>query len=115
MLTKQETLLGRGTQAEHRDENPGGLLCLMVCSLRPMVIGLVSDYLWPISLIQGPSWCLKYQSTKMDSSEKDSGRLEVFLLFFCFLHFTHVQLFAILWAVAYQAPQYGILQVRELE
>ena len=42
MLTKQETLLGRGTQAEHRDENPGGLLCLMVCSLRPMVIGLVS-------------------------------------------------------------------------
>ena len=41
-LTKQETLLGRGTQAEHRDENPGGLLCLMVCSLRSMVTGLVS-------------------------------------------------------------------------
>ena len=42
MLTKQETLLRRGTQAECREENPGGLLCLVVCSLRSMVIGLVS-------------------------------------------------------------------------
>ena len=41
MLTKQETLLGRGTQAERRDENPGGLLCLVLCSLRSMVTGLV--------------------------------------------------------------------------
>ena len=34
-LTKQETLLGRGTRAESsRARNPGGLLCPMACSLR---------------------------------------------------------------------------------
>ena len=34
MLTKQETLLGRGTQAKsHRSRNPGGLPCLVAHSL----------------------------------------------------------------------------------
>ena len=39
-----------------------------------MVMGLVSSYLWPIILIQSPSWWCMPCSAKMDASEKDSGR-----------------------------------------
>ena len=43
MLTKHETLLGRGSWEESRRvRDPRGLLCHMACSLGFMVMGLVS-------------------------------------------------------------------------
>lgn len=40
-----------------------------------MVIGLALDIFWPISLMQGPSWCTcMHCSAKMDASKEDSGR-----------------------------------------
>ena len=68
MLTKQETLLGRGTWVEtsrvrepRRTALPRGL----------MVIGLVSG----LSLANhSESWWHMHLSAKMDASEKDSGR-----------------------------------------
>ena len=71
MLTKQEILLGRGTQVEsrrvrepRRTAGPSG----------PQSQALVSGCLWPIILAQGPSlWCM-HCLAKMDDSKKDSGK-----------------------------------------
>ena len=68
MLTKQETALGKGTQVE---SSKIGELCHVAHSL------VKGDRVcfWPVILTQGPFWWCTHQSAKMDSSEKDSGRL----------------------------------------
>ena len=40
-----------------------------------MVMRLVSGFLWPIILTQGPSWWCTHHSAKVGSSEKDSEGL----------------------------------------
>ena len=72
VLTKQETLLGRGNRAESRTVKEPRRTALPHGS-QPQVLWR-SDYfpgcLWPVSLTQSPSWwCTPY--AKMDASEKD--------------------------------------------
>ena len=77
MLTKQETLLGRGAWAENRKvrEPSRTALPMWVQVSGFMVKGFISG----LSLgNQGPSWWHTYCSAKMDSSEEDSGRLVPF-------------------------------------
>ena len=77
MLTKQETLSGRGAWVESRRVKETRKAALP-CGLHSrvfLVMGLVSSCLWPITVIQGPSWWRTHCSTKMDSSEEDSGML----------------------------------------
>ena len=53
MLTKQETLLGRGAWAESSRGNPGGLLCLVAYSH-----GFYGDGI-PFQVVSGQSFRLK--------------------------------------------------------
>ena len=78
MLTKQETLLGRDAQAESSSiGEPGGTtLPMRLAALSFMVIGLISR----LSLANhADSWSLHSDcvpvSAKVNSSEKDSGKL----------------------------------------
>ena len=85
LVTKQKTLLGRGTKEESRRERESRKpLCHMAYSLRFYGSGLVSRFslancpAWPLlGLAQGPSWWHMHLSAKMDSSVKNSGRLVV--------------------------------------
>ena len=76
MLTKQETLSEKGTRAERRRvREPRGTSLPRGSKSR----GLRGcDYLpgglWPVTLIQGPSWWLMYRSAKVDARERDPGR-----------------------------------------
>ena len=69
MLTKQETLLGRGPGREQRGEGPGRT------ARGPgfMVRGFLSGRLWPIVLTQGPSRGRPHRSGNTDSSKERSG------------------------------------------
>ena len=78
MLTKQETLLGRGDRAESsRVREPRRTALQVVCNLQ--LFGFVSHktrLVWPIfGLAQGPSCWHVHRSAKMDPSAKDPGRL----------------------------------------
>ena len=74
MLTKQETLLGRGTPVEsNRVRDPRRTV--LPYSLGFMVMGLVSGLSLASHSDSGPSWWLTHCSVKMDASKKDSGRL----------------------------------------
>ena len=72
VLTEQETLLGRGAQAEQRSKGTqenSSVTCLTVSGF--MVMGLVSG----LSLTShSDSWWHTHCSDTMDASEKDSGR-----------------------------------------
>ena len=76
VLRKQEILLGRGTQAESSRVRETGRTALPRGSTVSgfMVMGLVSRLSLPIILTHSPSWWRTHHSTKMDASERDSGR-----------------------------------------
>jgi hypothetical protein len=83
MLTKQEALFGRSTQAESsrvREARRPVLPCV-AHGLRfydnEVSFQVVSGQsFWPIfGLTKGPSWWCTHLSNKMDSSMKYSGRL----------------------------------------
>ena len=83
LLTKQEVLLGKGTQVESsrvREPRRTAVTWLAVSGF--MVMGLVSGGLWPITVIQSLSWWHTHRSAKMDASERDSGR---WLVMWCLL------------------------------
>ena len=74
VLTKQETLLGRGAWAESSRGNPGGLLCLWLTVTRFMVMGFLSrlslaNHSNSRPFLAWPTHC----SVKMDAS-MDTGR-----------------------------------------
>ena len=89
VLTKQKTLLGRGGLAESSRVREPGRTALprgsqsqvfMVKRLVP-VLSLANHLAWPIfGPTQGPSWWHVHLSAKMDSSEKDSGRLVGYIM-----------------------------------
>ena len=76
VLRKQEILLGRGTQAESSRVRETGRTALPRGSTVSgfMVMGLVSRLSLPLILTHSPSWWHTHHSTKMDASERDSGR-----------------------------------------
>ena len=77
MLTKQETLLGRGTRWESRRVQEPGRTAppLGFQSQASWQWGEFPGCLWPIALTVGLSWWHTRHSFKMDSNLKDSGRL----------------------------------------
>ena len=73
MLTKQETILGKGTQVDSsKIEEPRRTA--LPCGSQSLVKGNRISF-WPVILTQGPFWWCTHHSTKMDSSEKGSRRL----------------------------------------
>ena len=88
MLSKQKTLLGRGTRAESSRVKGTQENCsttwLTVSGF--MVMGLISRLPLANHSDSGPSWRCGHRSAKMDSSEEDSGKLAGYmdwgLLFF---------------------------------
>ena len=77
MLTKQETLLGRGALTQTSWVRASRTIALSH-SLQSWLLWLWDEFpgcLWLIILTQGPSWWRVHHSAKMDSREKDSGRL----------------------------------------
>ena len=73
MLTKQETILGKGTQVDSsKIEEPRRTA--LPCGSQSLVKGNRISF-WPVILTQGPSWCCSHCSSRIGSSEKDSGRL----------------------------------------
>ena len=86
VLTKQETLLGRGARVESsRIREPRRTA--LPCGSQPwvfMVMGLVLGCLWPVILTQNPCWWCRHCSVKMNV-DKDSGRwLEIWCLLLTF-------------------------------
>ena len=89
VLTKQETLLGRGARVEsNRVREPrencsatwlavSGFMGMGLVSGLSLASCLVQPLL---GLAQGPSWWRVHLSAKMDSSAKDPGRLVVSFL-----------------------------------
>ena len=77
LMTKQETLLGRGAWEESRRVREPRRTALLRGSQSRFLWWWDSfqGCLWPIILTQGPFWWREHRSAKMDSSEKDSGRL----------------------------------------
>ena len=73
MLTKQETVLGKGTQVDSSKIGKPRRTALP-CGSQSLVKGNRISF-WPVILTQGPFWWCTHHSAKMDSSEKDSGRL----------------------------------------
>ena len=74
MLTKQATLLRRGTWAENRRiRDPRGRCSAAWLSLRFYGDGI--SCLWPVILAQGPFWWCTCCSAKTDASKEISGRL----------------------------------------
>ena len=57
-----------------RQGNPGGLLCHVAHSPGFYGDGISFWVVWPITLIQGPSWWHMHRSAKTGASEKDSGK-----------------------------------------
>ena len=74
MLTKRETLSGRGTQAESRRVREPGRTAPPRGSVSGfMVMGLVSCCLWSIVLTQSPSWWCTRPSAKMMPARRILG------------------------------------------
>ena len=76
VLTKQETLMGKGCLCREQEGQGNQENC---SAFRPTVsgfrvMGLVSGLSWPIILTQGSSWWCKHCSAKMNASKKGSGR-----------------------------------------
>ena len=67
--------MGRGGRAESRRAGTQEDCSATWLAVAGFPVGLVSGRLWPITLTQGPSWWRAQHSAKMDSSEKDSGKL----------------------------------------
>ena len=77
VLTKQETLLGRGAWVENRKVREPSRTALPMWF--QVSVFMVKGFISGLSLgNQGPSWWHTYCSAKMDSSEEDSGRLVPF-------------------------------------
>ena len=76
VLTKEETWLGRGAQAESSPGREPRRTALPRGSQSRVLWWWDSflDCLWPIVLIQSSSWWCMHGLAKMDASEKDSGR-----------------------------------------
>ena len=73
MLTKQETVLGKGTQVDSSKIGKPRRTALP-CGSQSLVKGNRISF-WPVILTQGPFWWCTHHSAKMDPSEKDFGRL----------------------------------------
>ena len=76
MLTRQETLLGKGCPGRER-EGKGTQEDCCATWLSVWVLWWWDWFpgcLWPVILTQGPSWWCTYCSAGMDASKKDSGR-----------------------------------------
>ena len=76
VLKKQDILLGRSTQAESSRVRESRRTALP-CDLQSQGLwwwGYFPGCLWPVILTQSPSWWCKHCPSKMDVSEKDSGR-----------------------------------------
>ena len=81
MLTKQETLLGRGVQTENKRVREPKRIALP-SGLQSLVLLWWDEFpgfLWSIILTQSPSWWCTHCSLKMNANEKDSGRFWPFL------------------------------------
>ena len=75
MLTKQDTLLGKGIRVESSRVREPRRTALLRSSQSQVLWGwdYFSGSLWPIILIQSLSWWPTHRSAKMDASERDSG------------------------------------------
>ena len=76
MLTKQDTLLGKGIRVESSRVREPRRTALLRSSQSQVLWGwdYFSGSLWPIILIQSLSWWRTHRSAKMDASERDSGK-----------------------------------------
>ena len=75
MLTKQETLLGRGSWRAGGQGTQENCSALRFTVLALMVMGFLAKLSRVNLLTQSPFWCRTHYPAKLDSIKKDSGRL----------------------------------------